>query len=338
TNANNSSIGISSSFNELKFDTNKLDTLMNTLKDIENKNNQPRLTASGVKQQEYDKSSVKQTKTALAKAGITKEKDHITLQADLVAQAEKIQQEVKNSATLTQQSQRMLKDLQHRLGQLTEVIKNDGDFEATNSLTGKDMSYEMSNEQLTAELLQIYEETKSFEKNVKGTAVKDSRGKIVPGRSNNFVQPLNSASDINASGQVGFTNAMYAKFEKIESDSEVTLDLSSYSNQTKKFVASNNSDQLSQSAAALTQSVERLDKSIENSANRDNLVNVALGDDIIKEIFQVGAGLGCVDILSDPRYCQGRTSLSSIATNHSALQTGRTGRGYTTSYQVEHNK
>lgn len=348
-NARSSSIGVSSSFNNLKFDTKTHDELLKVLKSIDN--NHKKQTAKSIMlgnnkkySGEYHPNEITTAKNALQKANI-KEKDQLLLQADLAAQSEKIHAELSTLSRGQDQTAKNIKKKSYELGVLGTYLKalihaienNNKMKDPRPGYSGAEFT--MTNEELLSELFLVHEEMKNIEEKVKQPkTVKDSRSKIVPGRSNNFVQPLNSASDINASGQVGFTNAMYAKFEKIESDSEVTLDLSSYSNQTKKFVASNNIDQLAQSAASLTQSVERLDKSIENSANRDNLVNVALGNDIIKEIFQVGAGLGCVDILSDPRYCQGRTSLSSIATNHSALQTGRTGRGYTTSYQVEHNK
>ena len=195
------------------------------------------------------------------------------------------------------------------------------------------------NQQLSAEMLQVYNELQVARADIKqGKAVRDTAARLVPGRRTNYVKPIDSQSDITTNGQAGFANAMTTKFKKIEVDSEVSLDLSSYSNKTKNFVASNSSDELTQKCIALSEGVDRLDKCIDKNSAEDRTVDISLSNEIIKQIWQQGASLGCVSILQDPRYTQGVTSLSSIGTNHSAMQPGRVGRGYTTSYNVEHNK
>lgn len=341
-----SSIGISSAYNELKFDAKKYDKLIEKIQKIDKANRKP-LGARGKSlgiTPEYDATSKKKAGDVIKSAGI-KEDDQKRLQADLIAQAEGIHNELKASKGQTKAaylaSMGKLSDTIFRMKELKQTMMTQDDWfgdDFKDPFTGK--QYEMSSEQLTAELLKAHSEMKAAKESItQGKAYKDVKAEGKPGGKFS-VSPINSKTDIQTNGQAGFMRGAYSKFEKISGESSSLLEVTNYNNNEGQGLMSFNNNvttKVIQSASTLCKSLEKLDKTLVERED-DEAAELLLTDENIVNIFQRGCGLGGVDILSDAKFGQGRTILAPISTTHPAMQPARVNSGQRTSYNTEHSR
>lgn len=345
-----SSVGLSSAYNELKFDQDqsKYEDLIRSIDKIQFPSGPPRQASQG-SGKAFNSREKSRTADALSSAGIRDKQDHKELQADLIAQTERVGKEIAAlrsgkgpAAQAAHASYRRLLDLQSQVAELKKVMETQDDWiggsdDYVNPQTG--VSFDMEREQLTAELLRANAEmTSAYEGIRQGKAYKDGQGTVRPGQQMK-VNPINNKTNIQTSGQSGFTRSAFTKLEKSESDSKAILDMTDYQSQTKNISSSNESTRINQCANNLSSSIGILSQVFKGEASRENEENdLFLTDDVIQDIFKVGCSLGAVDILSDVKYGQGRTILGPLATAHTALQPGRVNRGQTTSYDHEHDR